>query len=115
MGDSWLVPFVVAVPAYLLIGYTIFDIVRRPNFAIIRKGVWIIAVVILPVVGTFLYLLARPFEDPAHVTLRGNDRAHAIVDLLAQHASGSISDDEFKSAKHRVFGDAVAAHRARSR
>ena len=114
MGDIWVLPFVVAIPVYLLIGYTIFDIVRRSDLAGLRKALWIGAVVVLPVIGTLLYLLARPFADPAHVTRRGNDRSHAIVTLLSRHAAGAISDEEFATAKRRVFADAVAAHRARS-
>jgi hypothetical protein len=114
MWDAPILPLVVAVPVYILIGFTILDIGRRSDLAVLRKGLWIIAVVVMPVVGTFIYLLARPFEDPAHVTLRGNERTHVIVALLEQHTAGSLSDDEFAIAKHRVFDDAVASHRPNS-
>lgn len=114
MGDLPLMPFVVAVPVYLLIGYSIVDIVRRTDLTAARKALWVVAVVVLPVVGTFLYLLARPFRDPAHSTMRGNDRTHAIIDLLAGHASGSISAEEFASRKRSVFEDAVASHRSKN-
>ena len=113
MWDSPILPFVVAVPVFILIGFTILDTVRRPDLAVVRKGLWIIAVVVMPVLGTFFYLLSRPFEDPAHVTLRGNERTHVIVALVEQHAAGSMSDDEFASAKHRVFDEAAASHRAK--
>lgn len=114
MRDLSVLPFVVAIPVYLLIGYTIFDILRRTNLTGARKTLWVIAVVLLPVLGTFVYLLARPFEDPAHVTWRGNDRTNIIVALLEQHSSGEISDEEFTAKKRRVFEDAVAAHRGKS-
>jgi hypothetical protein len=112
--DLSIMPFAVSIPIFVLIGFTIFDIVRRSDLAALRKALWMVAVIVLPVVGTFLYLLARPFQDPAHQTLRGNDRTHAIIALLQQHAAGSISDDEFASAKHRVFDEAMAAHRAKN-
>lgn len=111
MRDLSVLPFVVAIPVYLLIGYTIFDIVRRTGLTGTRRALWVVAVVALPVLGTFVYLLARPFEDPAQVTRRGNDRTHAIVALLAQHSSDSISDEDFAAAKRRVFEDAAAARR----
>lgn len=110
MWDSPIMPLTVAIPAFILIGFTIFDIVRRPDLAAGRKGLWVATVVVLPVLGTFLYLLARPFQDPAHLTLRGNERTHAIVSLLKRHAAGSISDEEFTAAKQRVFAEAAAAH-----
>lgn len=112
MTDFALLPLVAAIPLLLLIGYTLFDIVRRTDLSWARKVVWAVLVVVLPVVGTFLYLVARPFRDPAHVTLRGNERTHAIVELIEAHATGSISDEDFAAAKRRVFAEAVAAHRA---
>ena len=108
MEDLAFRPFVVAVPAYLLIGYTIFDIVRRPDLTSLRKALWTVGVVVVPVVGTFIYLLARPFHDPARTTRRGNERTNAIVALIEQHAVGSISDDDFSASKRRVFDDAIA-------
>lgn len=115
MGDLPVLPFVVAIPVYLLIGYTVIDIVHRSDLAGLRKALWIAAVVVLPVAGTLIYLLARPFEDPAHLTRRGNDRTRAVVALLEQHASGSIGDAEFRTAKTRIFEESAAAHRARRR
>ena len=112
--DLPIMPFMVSIPAFVLIGFTIFDIVRRSDLTAVRKALWIVAVIALPVFGTFLYLLARPFRDPAHQTLRGNDRTHAIVALLQRHAAGSIDEAEFASAKRRVFDEAMAAHRARN-
>ncbi len=113
MTDLTLLPLVVAVPLFLLIGYTLLDIVRRADLSGIRKLLWAVLVVVVPVVGTFIYLVARPFRDPAHLTSRGNERTHKIVELIESHAAGSISDDEFATAKNRVFDEADAAHRAR--
>lgn len=112
MEDLSVMPFVIAIPVYILIGLTIFDIVRRRDISTMSKALWIAAVVVLPVVGTFIYLLARPFVDPAHTTVRGNERTHAIVALVEQHEAGSIGDDEFAAAKHKVFEDAIAAYRS---
>ena len=112
MWDAPALPFVVAVPLFLLIGYTLVDIFRRADLSGIRKALWAVLVIVVPVIGTFIYLVSRPFRDPAHVTLRGNERTHKIVELIGDHAAGAISDEEFASAKHRVFDEAVATNRA---
>jgi uncharacterized membrane protein len=111
--DLALLPFIVVVPFFVLIGFTIVDIVGRPDLASLRKALWVVGVVVLPVVGTFIYLLARPFRDPAHTTRRGNERTRALVALIEQHAAGSISDDDFDASKRRVFDEASAAIRAK--
>ena len=115
MTDFALLPVVVSVPLFLLIGFTLFDIVRRVGLSGVRKVLWAILVVALPIVGTFLYLMARPFRDPAHLTARGSERTHTIVELVEDHEAGSIGDEEFAAAKHRVFEAAVAANRAKHR
>lgn len=111
MENLPILPFVVAIPAYLLIGMSIFDIVRRSDLVGLRKLLWVVAVVVLPVAGTFVYLLARPFVDPAHVTLRGNQRTRALVSLVEQHEAGSIDDDGYADSKRGIFAEAVVDHR----
>jgi hypothetical protein len=111
MGNLPILPFVVAVPAYLLIGMSIFEIVRRSDLGGSRKLLWVLAVVVLPVVGTFIYLLARPFVDPTHVTQRGNQRTHAIVSLVDRHEAGSLADDSFAEPKRGILAEAIVAHR----
>ena len=36
------------------------DIVRRPPFSTMTKIIWAIVVLVLPVVGVIIYLIARP-------------------------------------------------------
>jgi hypothetical protein len=39
------------------------DIIRRPPFSVTAKVVWALVVLLLPVVGVIIYLIARP-PDP---------------------------------------------------
>lgn len=105
MGDLAL-PFVVAVPAYLVIGFTIFDAVRRADLKTPRKVMWVAAAVLLPIFGTLLYLLNRPFRDPGHGVSQVNPRTIQLVALLERHESGAIEDAEFAQAKQRIFQEA---------
>ena len=100
---------VVSVPAIILIGFTVVDVVRRRDFSIGRKVIWLAVVVVLPVLGTFLYLLARPFPDPIMERVERNDRTAQFVKLLERRERGSLSGEELKEAARRLFGDKVAS------
>ncbi|MCP4967508.1 MAG: hypothetical protein GY926_20025 [bacterium] len=101
--DISLLPFVVSIPAVVLIGATIWDIVCRPDLAGWRKAAWAAVVVVLPVVGTFIYLLSRPFKDPAHAPRKGNQQSAELIAAITAHESGTLSDDAFRRAKNDMF------------
>ncbi len=100
---------VVSVPAIILIGFTVVDVVRRRDLSIGRKIIWLAAVVVLPVFGTFFYLLARPFPDPIMQRVERNDRTAQFVKLLDRRERGSLSGEELEEAARRLFGDKVAS------
>jgi len=105
--ESVLGSLLVSVPAIILIGFTVVDVVRRPDLSVGRKVVWLAVVVVLPVVGTFLYLLARPFPDPITPRIEHNDRTAQFVDLLERRELGAVPDREFKATALRLFGKPV--------
>ena len=80
MSDIAILPLVISVPAFVLIGSTILDAARRPDLPALRKAGWIVITLVLPVVGSVLYLLARPFRDPAHTELLNDLKS--IVDYV---------------------------------
>ena len=100
---------VVSVPAIILIGFTVVDVVRRRDLSVGRKVIWLAVVVVLPVLGTLLYLLARPFPDPIMERVERNDRTAQFVKLLERREGGSLSGEELKEAARRLFGDKVAS------
>lgn len=103
MGEISALPFVVAVPAYVVVGFTVVDAARRSDLATSRKAVWIVVAIVLPVLGTLLYLLSRPFHDPGLRPARVNASTEELIALLQQHATGAIDDNEFAAAKARIF------------
>ncbi len=103
MSNIVLLPLVVSIPAFVVIGYTIFDAMRRPDLPAMRKLVWTVVAVVIPVVGSFLYLLSRPLRDPGHTSARGNQRTSELIELLVGREGGDVGDDEFVRAKHAIF------------
>ncbi len=95
---------VVSVPALILVGFTIFDAVRRRDLTAWRKALWLALVVVVPVLGTFLYLLARPFPDPITQGIDGNARTAEFVDLLERRERGDLHEDELRLQTQRLFG-----------
>lgn len=106
MGEFTLLPYVVAVPAYLVIGFTIFDAARRSDLVASRKALWIAVAAIVPILGTLLYLLNRPFDDPGRGPASMNARTTNLTALLEQREAGAIDDDAFALAKRRIFAGA---------
>lgn len=91
---------VVAVPAFLLVGFTVFDIVRSAYLSVGRKVLWLVLVVVLPVIGTLLYLLVRPFPDPSSAA---GERVTEILDLLDRRERGMLPESEFTEVTARLF------------
>jgi len=65
------VSLLLSLPLLVVWGFALFDIVRRPDLARVRKAVWG-AVVLLVFPATLLYLLARPTSLVRHRD-RGSD------------------------------------------
>lgn len=56
----WIVLIVVAVPAVALWLYSVTDVLRRKDISGPVAVAWIVAILVLPLVGAALYLVFRP-------------------------------------------------------
>lgn len=107
------------VPLLLIWGTSIVDIFRRDDLGGGRKVLWLLTVLVLPLVGTLLYLLLRP----AGATLRERevldvarrdfvaryspDAATVRLQVLAElHDRGTLTDEEFRAEKSRALATA---------
>lgn len=54
----WILLFWIPVTAIWVV--TLFDIFRRPGMSGVARAVWVVAVIVLPVIGTVIYLISRP-------------------------------------------------------
>ena len=108
--NEGLVAFVVSIPAFLLVAFTVVDIFRRPDLAPLRKAIWLVVVVLLPGVGTLFYLVARPFRDPAANAATVDEEVGALVEALVQHERGELEGEAFAAKKRAILGDATGGY-----
>jgi hypothetical protein len=102
----------VLVPLTIAWAFAVFDIFRRSDLSGWGKAAWFAAVIVLPWLGTFLYLLFRPREVPPEVVraqaaareaYEKSLAADQIAKLSALHVQGELSDQEFASAKAHLL------------
>ncbi|MDH3707250.1 MAG: SHOCT domain-containing protein [Acidimicrobiia bacterium] len=103
---------------------TIFaDIIRSKDLSGWGKALWTIAIIILPFLGVFMYLIVngssmgeRAAQDQAESEEQfrdyvrdaagsGASQSDQLAKLAELHDAGSIDDDEYAKAKARVLGD----------
>src|SRR4051812_22874507 len=107
------------VPLILIWGFAVFDIFRRDDLGGGSKALWLVAVVLLPFVGTLLYLLFRrpggTPEERAALDTASRDfvaryspssSADQLTVLADLHDRGKLTDAEFTSEKARILGAA---------
>jgi hypothetical protein len=57
---DYVILIIVLIPLAIAWGYALIDIVRRIDIGIGAKALWAVCVVLLPFLGTLIYLLLRP-------------------------------------------------------
>jgi hypothetical protein len=102
----------IIVPLTVAWAFSVFDIFRRRDLPGWGKAAWFAAVIILPWLGTLLYLLFRPREiAEEHLRAQAAAReayekslaADQIAKLAALHTQGELSDQEYASAKAKLL------------
>ena len=89
----WLL--LIFIPLLLIWTFAIVDIFQREDLTGWRKAAWMLAVLLLPFIGTFLYLIFRPRDATP-------DRAISILSDL--HERGKLSDEEYAAEITRLLG-----------
>ena len=98
----------VFVPMAILWFRTIMDIFDRRDLSGMSKGLWLLAVVALPLVGVLVYLFTRPVTDQDRERLQAFEHETRKAQVAAGHSiadeiekldglltKGVISQDEF--------------------
>jgi len=113
--------FLVFVPLAMIWGFALIDIFRRDDVSGWSKALWVTCVILVPFLGTLVYLIARPagatpqergMIDEANRELvarytptNGISQLSALADL---HDRGKLTDDEFAAEKARLLGSETA-------
>lgn len=113
------------VPLLLLWGAAIMDIFRRDDLSGVRKVVWVAVVILLPLLGTLVYLLSRPAGATAYERAALDeanrqfvahyapaDHAQQLQVLASLHDRGKLTDAEFAAEKQRLASESVPTQMA---
>ncbi len=94
---------------FLTWAFTIWDIFRRHDLGGGAKAGWFLLVIILPLVGTVIYLIARPKPEPeeAHWAPRvegsSPSPAQELETLAKLKESGHITQTEYEAQKAKLL------------
>jgi hypothetical protein len=104
------------VPLVLIWGLAVVDIFRRDDIGGVGKAVWLVVVIVLPFIGTLVYLvLRRPgATKQERAAMDDMDRdfdrhfsapstSEQLKTLADLHDAGKLSDEEFTSAKAKLL------------
>jgi hypothetical protein len=105
------------IPLLLIWGFSIFDIFRRDDLHGLAKAIWLVVVILIPVFGTFVYLIFRrpgATEEERQAIDQANRQfvqhyssaptsADQLRTLAELHDSGKLTDEEFTKEKARVI------------
>ncbi len=113
----WLL--LIYIPLLLVWGFALVDIFRRDDLNGWVKALWVVCVILVPFLGTLIYLLFRPAGVTAEERrmIDANSRqfveryspsntAEQLKVLADLHDRGKLSDAEFSTEKSRVLGTA---------
>lgn len=105
------------VPLLVLWIFTLGDLARRTDISGLARGLWAVAVVLLPVIGMLVYFLTRPDSpemapkpDVGTSQIMADSPSDSTIDQLEKlaelHKSGTLSAEEFASFKTKLLDSA---------
>jgi Phospholipase_D-nuclease N-terminal/Short C-terminal domain len=109
--------FLIFLPLAMIWAFALLDIFRRDDVGGWSKALWVAAVILVPFLGTLIYLVARPagateeeriMIDEASrefvATYSPTTTASELKALADLHDRGVLTDGEFTAEKARLLG-----------
>lgn len=95
MVDWWTL-VVVAIPLLVMWAGALIEVLRRDDLRTRGRVGWIIAILVVPLIGLAAYVVARPTRAlPTSGTGGGDTAARGLVVLAERRQRGEITDAEF--------------------
>lgn len=103
------------IPLIMLWLFALMDLARRADLGGLAKGLWAVAIVLLPIVGMLVYFIMRPHEAEEYAdatvrmeeirseTLGVDDSIDQLERLGDLKESGALTDEEFASMKRKIL------------
>jgi hypothetical protein len=105
--------FLLFLPLAMVWAFALIDIFRRDDIGGGSKALWVACVIVLPFLGTLIYLIMRkPGATPQERELLGApsragsaaNGVTALSQLADLHDRGKLTDSEFAAEKARLLG-----------
>ncbi|HSL66316.1 MAG TPA: SHOCT domain-containing protein [Gaiellaceae bacterium] len=109
-------------PLVLVWGFALLDIFRRDDMGGASKALWVAAVILVPFLGTLLYLIVRPagatYDERVMIEQQNQevvaryaptDPTTELKTLADLHERGKLTDAEFAAEKARLLGTSPTA------
>jgi hypothetical protein len=109
--------FLIFLPLAMMWGFALVDIFRRDDMSGFTKALWVVCVIVVPFLGTLIYLVMRPVGatreerellsaggrgfETRYAAPTGTSELLALADL---HDRGKLTDAEFTAEKARLLG-----------
>ncbi len=100
---------VIFIGLFLVWAVSIWDIFRRHDLSGGKKAGFFILVIVIPFIGTVIYLLVRPRDLDAHVMAdkvegaSAKSTAEQLETLARLHEAGHLTDEEFARQKAKLM------------
>lgn len=104
-------------PLVMIWGFALVDIFRRDDLGGGWKAVWVACIILVPFLGTLIYLITRPpgatREERVAIDEASRDfvaryspdsSASELTVLADLHDRGKLTDAEFAAEKERILG-----------
>lgn len=114
--------FLIFLPLAMVWAFALLDIFRRDDMGGGLKALWVATVILVPFLGTLMYLLfRRPGATPQEREMLDQasrdfvqkysptDTASQLQTLSDLHDRGKLTDDEFAAEKARLLGSTAPA------
>jgi len=87
------------VPILVAVALAAVEVVTRPDFGPLRRVLWLVALVALPVVGVAVYAVVRPLRGSVATVedADGPPDAERLVVAAERRQRGEIDDVEFRA------------------
>jgi hypothetical protein len=102
-------------PLVMVWAGALIDIFRRDDISGLSKALWVVCVLVLPFLGTLIYLVTRPrgATPQERMMMSGTDYearyappsgVSELSTLAGLHDRGKLTDSEFAAEKARLLG-----------
>jgi len=109
--------FMLFMPLAMIWAMALVDIFRRDDMRGWSKALWVVCVIVVPFLGTLIYLVTRPrgatpeerlaLEGPSHAyssRYTPSSELSELSTLADLHDRGKLTDSEFAAEKARLLG-----------